>query len=77
MTDAGQQGLDLLRVFKAERPELGQLILGRKGFVPQISKKRLLIVGAGSVFMMEYAAKSLWTSSLTEARAESKATLSG
>ena len=59
MTDAGQQGLDLLRVFKAERPELGQLILGREGFVPQISKKRLLVVGAGSVFMMEYAAKKL------------------
>ena len=39
MTDTGQQGLDLLRVLKAERRELGELILRREGFVPQISKE--------------------------------------
>ena len=39
MTNTGQQGLDLLWVLKAECRELGELILRREGFVPQISKE--------------------------------------
>ena len=57
VTDAGQQRLDLLRVFKAKRLELCQLILGCERFIPQIRKERFAVVGVGLVFVMEYAAK--------------------
>ncbi len=57
MTDAGQQRLDLLRVFKAKRLELCQLILGGERFIPEICKERFVVFGVGLAFVMEYAAK--------------------